>query len=204
MSEQIDPVPDLTDEKLAENAEFQKQMRERYKFTPPKDHADRSIQTGLDRIAQFEQMLETADAETRGALKLRIRSLRNETALYLKQTGQFVAAAIVAADPNIAKRSRKYVNAREKDDKDWCDHPKWIETPSGMAPNYFREFDFNENGQQLSMIRCNECGYRNATTLPKDLQKLSEARAVIRKHMADNDMKLPDGVETNLERLANG
>lgn len=202
--EHVDPVPELTKDKLAENAEFQEQMRRRFELKP-KDHAERTIAANLRRIGQFSEQLEGSDdVETRTLLIRRITALRDETALYLKQKGLFAEAAKLAANTNIRAEARSYVTAREIDNDLWCEHSMWKQTDAGMVPNYVREFDYVEGGQNLSMLRCNECGFRNARPLPKDMQNLIAARAKIREQIIANDMKLPTNTDISLEKLANG
>lgn len=200
----VDPVPELTPDKLKENEAFQKDMRSRFELKPVRDHGDRSIAANLRRIEQFQGQLGTANDDDKILLARRITALRDETALYLRQKGRFEDAARIASNPGIRREAKAFIEAKTKPDDEWCDHPKWIETRDGQVPNYSREFDFVRDGQKLSMLRCAECGFRNAAPLPKDMQNLIEARAKIREKIIANDMKLPEGTNITLDKLANG
>lgn len=202
----IDPVPDLTPERLAENAEFQAEMKQRFAVRPPKNHAEMVIADNLRVI----EMLERQRLSGRDDLDSRIDKLRNDTALWMQSVGMFTEAAKIAVKPRIKAENETLLAALERDDDEWCGHAKWKEVADKKVPNYSREFDFTDKiGRRLSMIQCAECGFRNGRELPQDLENLSRRRAHIREAISKHGLKGLDevkkaGLATDLAQLANG
>lgn len=204
----IDPVPEITKERLTENAEFQKRMKARFRIRP-RNHTERSIASLLNQIALGEYAMEGAGREAKKSIKARIAMLSDEAALYMKSLGLFKLASDTAKNKQLKKEFKEYAKALNRSDDEWCRHPLWTTVDGKAIPNHGREFDFTEEGKALSMVRCRECGFRNAKRLPDDLRRLSEARAKIRQQMTDQGLKTVEdvrqaGITIDLAALANG
>jgi hypothetical protein len=113
-------------------------------------------------------------------IEQKIQQYVNETAQWAISIGKFELAVSLIGENSTAK---EFYEAEVRDDSLWCEHLFYKEIDGHLQQNYFREFDYFSatHGRKVSMLRCNECGFRNAKDLTADLKKLSEHRANVRR-----------------------
>lgn len=184
--ENVNLAPALSPERLAENEEFQRRLREklshRLTIQSPNEIEMSRAAVLLKQNAEIINALHIQLSKAkRGKLEIR-RALKRyyaENAEAWATLGAFDKAAEIEPD----KQRKKEYHAKHKammiDDKLWCEHSLYKLTDGLRLPNYFREQDvFSEkHGRIVSVLKCLECGFRNIAPITKDLQELSQVRA---------------------------
>lgn len=183
--ENVNIAPPVTPERLAENEEFQRGLRAKFA-------ARFSLKNPLEIEMSRAALLLKANAEIINALHIQLKNAktgRRAIRLMLKRyyaenaeawasLGAFDKAADIEPDKRRKKEYRSKHKALIIDDSEWCIHPKYRMEEGQRLQNYFRESDVysEKHGRIVSVLKCNECGFRNIAPLPPDLQKLSEDR----------------------------
>lgn len=188
-TENVVKVPCITPELLQENEENQKKWRNL--FTAPGVSLDKYtesvIKDNLATLDTLEAQLKTVQ-HANEPLEQKICEFRNDTAVWLASLGKFAEAEKLTIIPKQKTLYREYAEAAARADSEWCEHEHWTQNAGGQAEqNAYREFQFFSeiHGRKVSMMRCRQCGFRNARDISADLQKLSDFRAASRK-LAEN------------------
>jgi hypothetical protein len=187
-------VPPITQKLLAENEEFQKQIRRGLNTSavhPALINRARSIL----KAEEIKHLMLGLFAERRAAMKAgkpelveqteaQLNRLTEKLAGHLFDAGEFELALKATRSKKMRAVVREHLKAAEIDDDEWsCGHKKWFSYDGQRHPNYFRERDLwsPRHGRVVSVIRCNECGFRNIRPLPEDLAEMSRLREEARK-----------------------
>jgi hypothetical protein len=192
----VSKVPPITPALLEQNE--QEQQRWRSLYTAPHvsqdSHANRIIRDNLNTLDRLENLRKSAKPVDRPALTERIKRLKDDTAIWCDSVGQFSAAAQLTSCKHQRKLYRLRAVAVERPDDEWCEHPVFENVDGHIQQVAARERDFfsHKHGKTVSMVVCRHCGFRNAKDLPRELQKLSEHRAQIRKAGQDRKVNLLD------------
>lgn len=174
-------VPRITPRLLEESADNQAAWSKNFALSPS-DTTDYTRQVVSSNIlvlkALREQLKQKMTEREEREILLKAEKIQDETSTWLASIGRF-KEAVKFAPAGKRKLYRAYLKAVTRGDDEWCQHPRWSDIDGNLQQNEYREFDFfsPEKGKNLSMMRCNLCGFRNARDLSADLQKLSEARA---------------------------
>lgn len=184
----VSKVPELTPELLAANEAEQKTWRAQFVLpdTSTEAYAAAVIASNLEMLDALEIAMDKAKGEERKQIRAKLIVFREETAVWLASIGKFADAKRVAHSQKQKGLYRQYEKATNRDDADWCKHPRWKEKDGKFEQITYREFDFHstKHGVIVSMMRCSICGFRNGAALSADLDKLSAARAKI---LADSE-----------------
>lgn len=185
-------VPPITQKLLEENAEFQKQVR-RGLNTGPVDqrvlHRSRQLliieETNAILQMKFRarrSAMKAGDDTKREALEADIARLRNKVSRAYFEIGDFEQARMTTLDRDRRRLCREHLTAMGIDDELHCEHAKYKLHEGQRYPNYFRERDIYsvKHGKFVSVIKCNECSFRNIKELPEDLAEASRKRAEFR------------------------
>lgn len=179
-------VPEITPELIQKNEEEQKKWRRLYAapVVTADKHAEAVIRDHLATLDMLEQQTKRARRGERAPIKNKIRELRRDAAVWMASVGKFAEAETLSPDTSQKKLYRAYRKAVARPDSESCGHPNWKRNERGETEqNVYREFTFysEKHGRRVSMVKCRECGFRNARDLSNDLQKLSDFRAASRK-----------------------
>ena len=183
--EQVVLVAPLTDEILAANAELQAEWSKKYSFraATPESHAQAAAKAYITQYCVLgAQIQETTDINERAQLQGRYVQVARDIIESCRIIGNFYLPQLLAPTEKERQLFVNYELAEMLPDSDWCQHPKWRRTESDFLPNYSAEFEYFSPGSQkrLWMLRCRECGFRNAQELPADLRKLKAVRHSLR------------------------
>lgn len=176
----VSKVPELTDELIAANEDDQRRWRKLFVApqTSKDKYAENVIKSNLTMLDSYRRQMRNANNKTKKQLKIKANELRRDTAAWLANLGQFEAAKQLAVSTRQRRIYRDYLEAERRDNSEWCEHPIFDYVDGHLQQKAFREFDFDSprHGRRLSMVRCNECGFRNAKDLNRELKTLSEFR----------------------------
>lgn len=183
----------VTPELLTENAEKQNEYRTR--ATSPFDLIDNPKAAERARAASLAQnylMIAAAlradltrglalfyKDEMRDVMRREIDRNKDAAAACFATLGEFQKACDLSTMDDMRELYRAYLSAESQPDEAWCEHEQMMKSEKGKPiNNYYREFSFYSEsyGGEIAMLRCNVCGFRNATHLPADLKKMSETR----------------------------
>lgn len=185
-------VPPITQKLLAENDEFQKQIRRSLNTSDVHPQimlrarailqAEEVKKLMLGFFADRRKAKKSGNAEKVLELEAQIARLGDKLAKLLFDAGEFQLALKATRGKALRQKIREYIAAAEIDDEQHCGHQKWISFNGELHPNYFRERDIfsHKHNAVVSVVRCNECGFRNIRPLPEDLAEMSRIRAEAR------------------------
>lgn len=179
-------VPALTKELLAKNEEHQAQLRKVYGSMPDAQ----TVALARFRIlieenktilsALLLQLKNTVSISPRyRAIEEIINLKAEETADAYAEIGEFELAAKFSTNADKKKLFKNCLKALALPDEAHCEHAKYKLVEGTKQQNYFREKDVFSpaHNRFVSVIKCNECDFRNIRPLPEDLAQLSEMRA---------------------------
>lgn len=177
----VNKAPKITPELLAQNEEEQKQWREM--LSVPRMSADTYasvvINSNLATLESLTKQIIHSSKTEREFIKTKIDQIRNDTAEWMISIGRFDDALKLAVEKSQKILLKDYIAAEALDDEEWCEHPIFEHIDGQPSQVAYREFNFfsESHARQISMTRCNICGFRNAKDLDAELKKLSEHRA---------------------------
>lgn len=177
-------VPAITPELLEKNEEQQQHWRTAFNYVHPtrETHADRVIDDNLRILNRLNYELPRATGDLQQDIRGRISAMSHDTAIWASSRGQFELAARLAQNEHDRTLYLSYEQAVERSDDEWCEHPTFRHVDGELDQIATREFDFpsDRHAGTVSMVRCRECGFRNARQLPVELKRLSEHRRQVR------------------------
>ena len=179
-------VPEITPAMLEENKSFQEDLRKN--FGSRQQNLQQKlllrnrliIEENKVYLSVLLTQLKSAVSETdKKYLEELIILKGEETCDALCDIGEFELAQQFTLNPRKKELLQTYKTAMELDDEAHCGHPKYILTDGVKTNNYFREKDIfsPKHGRIVSIVRCNECQFRNIRPLPEDLARASQIRA---------------------------
>lgn len=192
----VSKVPKITPGLLAQNEDEQKQWREM--LAVPRMSADTYantvINSNLATLESLTRQIIHSKGTDRDLLAAKTDQIRNDTAEWMSSIGRFDDALKLAVVGEQKELLNSYLKAEALDDDQWCEHPIFEYVDGQPSQIAYREFNFfsESHARQISMMRCNTCGFRNAKDLDVELRKLSEHRREVVKTGKDTVANLAE------------